>query len=130
MRREGAEVGFTVATRAKPCQAVRGIRAPQVRGQGLPGEKTHERWQGGYLSTHKKMPGAPRERSPGRRDAAPCAGAYLATCSFSPATPAATLSPVFPSMLSGWSVKLLLKPPTSTLAPAPTPAEALAVTPP
>src|SRR5258706_6885845 len=45
-------------------------------------------------------------------------------------TPAAMLRPVAPSMLSGCRLMVLFEPPTSTLALAPTPAVAPAVTPP
>jgi hypothetical protein len=41
--------------------------------------------------------------------------------------PAATLRPVLPSMLTGCSEIVLLEPPISTLAPAPTPTVALSV---
>jgi hypothetical protein len=47
-----------------------------------------------------------------------------------PATPAATLRPVVPSMLSGCSEIDPSIPPTSTLPPSPSPTVALAVTPP
>jgi hypothetical protein len=47
----------------------------------------------------------------------------------SSATPAATLSPVWVDTLTGCSVKESLKPPTSTLAPAPTAAVASAAAP-
>jgi hypothetical protein len=43
--------------------------------------------------------------------------------------PAATLRPVFPSMLTGCNEIVRLEPPISTLAPAPTPTVALAVAP-
>lgn len=43
--------------------------------------------------------------------------------------PAATFKPLFPETLSGCSENDLSKPPTSTLAPTPTPAVALALTP-
>jgi len=43
--------------------------------------------------------------------------------------PAATFSPVLPSMLSGCSAIVLFEPPISALAPRPTPTVALAVPP-
>ena len=55
---------------------------------------------------------------------------YGAACNVIDATPAATLSPVVPSMLSGCSAIVLLLPPTRALAPSPTPTVAPAVTPP
>jgi len=45
-------------------------------------------------------------------------------------TPAATFKPFCPSIETGCNAIELLKPPTSTLAPAPTPTAALAVAPP
>ena len=45
-------------------------------------------------------------------------------------TPAATFKPFCPSIETGCNATELLKPPTSTLAPAPTPTAALAVAPP
>ena len=58
------------------------------------------------------------------------ATSYLAVFNTIWAMPAATLSPVVPSMLSGCSDIVFVAPPTNTLAPAPTPTAALAVTPP
>jgi hypothetical protein len=46
------------------------------------------------------------------------------------ATPAATFNPFCPSIETGCNAIELFKPPTSTLAPAPTPTAALAVAPP
>ena len=48
----------------------------------------------------------------------------------SSATPAATFKPFCPSIETGCNEIELLKPPISTLAPAPTPIAALAVAPP
>ncbi len=62
---------------------------------------------------------------PGRRRAL-----YLAGFSVTDATPAATFRPTLPSTLTGCRAICLLDPPTSTLAPRPTPKDAPAVTPP
>src|SRR5581483_12070632 len=57
------------------------------------------------------------------------AGFALSKCRLNSATPAATLRPFCPSIVIGWSAIEFLKPPTRTLAPAPTPTAALAVAP-
>ena len=55
---------------------------------------------------------------------------YLTGFSVTDAMPAATFRPTLPSTLTGCRVICLLLPPTSTLAPAPTPTVADAVAPP
>ena len=58
------------------------------------------------------------------------AGFSLLNVRFKAITPAATFKPFCPSIEIGCSAIELLKPPTRTLAPAPTPTAALAVAPP
>ena len=57
------------------------------------------------------------------------AGLFVLNFSDNAATPAATFSPFCPSIETGCKAIEWLKPPTSTLAPAPTPTAALAVAP-
>ncbi len=107
--------------------ARRRLAAAGERGDGLSAQARH---------------GADRRRRPHRRRAemkTPPLGSggvqtrsenQRASRSSSPATPAATPRPVWPCRLTGCSEMVLFEPPTSTLAPTPTTAVALADAPP